>query len=276
MRIVEGTEIVEGLKNLFIKLNYEPPSLEGISFSEHSMDSDELKLAGILDKNMETAKLERRPLCQDCGVAQVFVKIGKFTTYSGASTLRHLIEKGVEQAYETGLLRKSTVRDPFERINEGKNLPAFIHIEETSGDLLEMWGMVKGGGSENVSSLKMISPVEGREGVADFVLETLKNAAGKGCPPYFVGVAVGGTFDTVPTYSKMSILEKSDEDTELKELILKRIKELDYGVLGFPGISAVKELYIKKIPTHIAMMPAAVSLNCHSLRYGKIEFRSNP
>ena len=276
MRIVEGTEIVEGIRNLFIKLNYEPPSLEGISFTEQSMDPDELKLAGILDSNMEKAKLERRPLCQDCGVAQVFVKIGKFTTYSGANTLRHLIERGVREAYSKGLLRKSTVRDPFERVNEGENLPAFIHIEEVSGDMLEIVGMVKGGGSENVSNLKMISPTEGREGVAEFVLETLRNAAGKGCPPYFVGVAVGGTFDTAPIYSKKAILEKSDEDQELRELILEKVKELDYGVLGFPGMSAVKELYIKKIPTHIAMMPTAVSLNCHSLRHGKIEFRSNP
>lgn len=270
MRIIDGSQIIEEVKNLFIRLNYEPESLAGISFIEPGMANDELELATVLDENMLKAKTEMRPLCQDCGVAQVFIKMGKFATYSGASTLAHLINKGVEEAYAEGLLRKSTVTDPFERVNKGRNLPAFIHFEECDGDIFELHGMVKGGGSENVSALKMISPVEGRAGVANFVFETLKFAAGKGCPPYFVGVGAGGTFDNVPMIAKKALLEKSDEDRELSDMIKEKIKELDYGILGFPGISAVKALYIKKEPTHIAMMPAAVALNCHSFRSGKI------
>ncbi|HNW15679.1 MAG TPA: fumarate hydratase [bacterium] len=272
MRIIDGTHIIEAVRNLFIELNYQPESLKNISFKEEGMSDDEAELAKILDENMLNAKDELRPLCQDCGIAQVFIKKGKFVSYSDAPELSILINKGVELAYSDGLLRKSTVRDPFERVNEGKNLPAFIHIEECEGDIFELWGLVKGGGSENVSALKMISPTEGRTGVANFVLETLRSAAGKGCPPYFIGLGTGGTFDSIPVTAKKALLEKCNEDEELYDMIMKRIRELDFGILGFPGISAVKELYIKKEPTHIAMMPVAVALNCHSFRSGKIIF----
>jgi len=272
VRIIEGAHIIEEVKKLFIKLNYHPPSLEGISFLESTMEKDEADLANILNKNMDIASKENRPLCQDCGVAQVFIKIGKHVSFSDSSKLQYLIEKGVEDAYDEGLLRKSTVKDPFERVNEGKNLPVFTYLEECEGDIFEIYGIVKGGGSENVSSLKMLSPSEGREGVASFVFETLKNAAGKGCPPYFAGIGIGGTFDTVSILAKKALMESSNEDTELMEMINEKIKELDYGILGFPGVSAVKALYIKKSPTHIAMMPVAVALNCHSYRCGKIEF----
>ncbi len=272
MRIIEGAHIIEGVRDLFIRLNYDPPSLEGVSFLEPGMGKDESDLANILNKNMDIASKEKRPLCQDCGIAQVFVKLGKCVSFSDAPKLQNLIEKGVEEAYDEGLLRKSTVKDPFDRVNEGRNLPAFIYFEECDGDTFEIYGIVKGGGSENVSSQQMLSPVEGREGVASFVFDTLKNAAGKGCPPYFAGVGVGGTFDTVSTLAKKALMEKRNDDPELMEMISTKIKDLDYGILGFPGISAVKSLYIKKAPTHIAMMPVAVALNCHSYRCGKVEF----
>jgi fumarate hydratase subunit alpha len=272
MRIIDGTHIIEAVRNLFIELNYQPVSLKDVSFKEEGMSDDEAELAKILDENMLNAKNELRPLCQDCGVAQVFIKKGKFVSYSDAPELSILINKGVELAYSEGLLRKSTVRDPFERVNEGKNLPAFIHIEECEGDTFELYGLVKGGGSENVSTLKMMAPTEGRTGVANFVLETLRSAAGKGCPPYFIGVGVGGTFDNVAVIAKKALLEKSNADQKLADIINESVKELDFGILGFPGISAVKALYIKKEPTHIAMMPVAVALNCHSFRSGKIIF----
>lgn len=272
MKIVDGAHIIEAVKELFIKLNYKPPSLENISFLNEGMSNDESVLASILDENMKIAENELRPLCQDCGVAQVFIKKGKFVTYDCAPELSDLINKGVELAYSEGLLRKSTVTDPFERHNVGKNLPAFIHLEETDGDIFEITGMVKGGGSENVSALKMISPAEGREGVTNFVFETLKSAAGKGCPPYFAGIGIGGTFDNIALIAKKALIERSNDDEKLSGMIAEKISELDFGILGFPGTQAVKEFYIKKEPTHIAMMPVAVALNCHSFRYGKITF----
>ena len=271
MRIIEGLAIKEAVKELFIKLNYSPKSLENVVFTDSNMDSFEKQLAGIIDKNREMAKTEKRPLCQDCGIAQVFVKIGKNVTFSDSPSLAILINKGVEEAYSAGLLRKSTVIDPFGRKNEGKNLPAFIHYEFCDGDTFEICGIAKGGGSENVSAQKMLVPADGREGVADLVFETLKNAGGKGCPPYFVGVGVGGTFDSVAALAKKALLEQVCEDNELLEMINEKIKNLGFGVLGFPGKCPVKAVYVKKAPTHIAMMPAAVALNCHSFRTGKVE-----
>lgn len=271
MRIIEGLRIKDAVKELFIKLNYSPVSLENVVFADSGMDHFENQIAEIIDKNREMAKAEKRPLCQDCGIAQVFVKIGKNVTFSDAPSLEILINKGVEEAYSEGLLRKSTVADPFERKNEGKNLPAFIHYELCDGDTFEIYGIAKGGGSENVSAQKMLVPAAGREGVAEFVFETLKNAGGKGCPPYFVGVGVGGTFDSVATLAKKALLEQVCEDNELLEMIDEKIKNLGFGVLGFPGKCPVKAVYVKKAPTHIAMMPAAVALNCHSFRTGRVE-----
>ena len=271
MRIIEGLAIKEAVKELFIRLNYSPESLENVVFSDSKMDLFENQLAEIIDKNRKMAKTEKRPLCQDCGIAQVFVKMGKNVTFSDSPSLAILINKGVEEAYSAGLLRKSTVADPFERRNEGKNLPAFIHYELCDGDTFEIYGIAKGGGSENVSAQKMLVPAVGREGVADFVFETLKNAGGKGCPPYFGGVGVGGTFDSVATLAKKALIEQVCEDNELLEMINEKIKDLGFGVLGFPGKCPVKAVYVKKAPTHIAMMPAAVALNCHSFRTGKVE-----
>ncbi len=271
MRIIEGLAIKEAVKELFIKLNYSPESLDNVVFAKGEMDPFEKQLAEIIDKNHVMAKSEKRPLCQDCGVAQIFVKMGKNVTFSDSPSLEILINKGVEEAYSEGLLRKSTVVDPFERMNEGKNLPAFIHYELCDGDTFEISGIAKGGGSENVSAQKMLVPAVGREGVADFVFETLKNAGGKGCPPYFVGVGVGGTFDSVAALAKKALLEQVCEDNELLEMINEKIKDLGFGVLGFPGICPVKAVYVKKAPTHIAMMPTAVALNCHSFRTGKVE-----
>ncbi|MBO4440949.1 fumarate hydratase [bacterium] len=270
MRIVDGTEIVSAVRRLFIDINYEPESLCGVRFDDDSMGDFERSLADVLQENIVKSASERRPLCQDCGVAQLFVKVGKNLSFSGAPSLEILLNRGVEEAYRDGLLRKSTVCDPFERVNEGKNLPAFIHWELCDGDKLEIYGIAKGGGSENVSTQKMLVPAVGREGVADFVFETLRNAGGKGCPPYFVGVGVGGTFDSVAALAKKALLEQVCEDNELLETINKKIKNLGFGVLGFPGICPVKAVYVKKAPTHIAMMPAAVALNCHSFRVGKV------
>ncbi|MCK5807701.1 fumarate hydratase [bacterium] len=272
MKLIDGHNIVSRVSTLFKQLNVAPPSLEKISFIQPDMDDYEKSLAEVLDENMRIAASEGRPLCQDCGVAQLFVRKGRHVDFTDGYTLTALLEEGVKQAYGEGFLRKSTVDSPFERNNPGTNLPAFIHFEECDGDELTIYGMVKGGGSENVSALTMLSPAAGREGVADFIIETIRSAGGKGCPPYFVGIGVGATFDTVAIEAKKSLLTQEVSDDQLKELIEEKAQSLDFGVLGFPGKHPIKDIFIRTAPTHIAMLPVAVSLNCHSYRCGKIEF----
>ncbi len=270
MKVLDGDIIIRQVKDLFLSLSFTPSSLDGVSFLKPEMTGLERDIAETLDTNMKIAAEEKRPLCQDCGLAQVFIEKGKFFSYSGASTIEELIEEGVRRAYDEGHLRKSMVEHPFERRNTGDNTPIFIHLEEVEGDTLKITGIAKGGGSENVSTLAMLPPSEGRKGVADFVMETLKQAGGKGCPPYFVGIGVGATFDTVASVSKKALVFRTKEDDELLKLIEARLGELDYGLLGFTGKLAVMDIFIKTAPTHIAMMPVAVTLNCHSLRSGTV------
>ncbi len=257
------------IKELILETSVNPQSLHGFSFINSSMTGKELKLAEVLDNNLKIAKETNRPLCQDCGTVQFFVEKGVHFTFSGGAGLETILNSAVKEAYEEGFLRKSMVIHPFERKNTCDNTPAFVHMKETDGAELTIYVMLKGGGSENVSNMKMMTPAEGREGVADFVFETIKKAGGKGCPPYFAGIAVGGTFDTVGTFAKEALIKKENDDDELKTIVLDKLKDLDFGILGFDGSFPVADVYVKTVPTHIAMMPVAVVLNCHSLRIGK-------
>jgi len=272
MNIVDGNTIKAKLKELFIKISFEPETLKNVTFIKDDMQSSEHLLASVLDENLAIAKNEGRPLCQDCGLAQVFIEKGKSFDFSSFYSINSLVEEAVREAYIDGNLRKSVVANPFERVNTKDNTPPIIHLEEVDGSGIKIYAIAKGGGSENVSRLGMLAPAEGREGVADFVIETLKKAGGKGCPPYFIGVGVGGSFDSVATVAKKALITQSFEDRKLYDLIDEKISELDYGVLGFPGKYPVKDIFIKTAPTHIAMMPVAVSLNCHSFRMGQISF----
>jgi len=272
MRCIQGDEIITKLKNLFLEISFEPESLKNISFAHESMDSKERNLAEIIDENMVIAKNEKRSLCQDSGLAQVFIEKGKMCNFSAAYSIDAIVEQAVREAFDEGNLRKSIVSHPFERVNTKDNTPSFVHIKEVDGAGLTMYAIVKGGGSENVSSLKMLEPSKGREGVADFVIETIKKAGGKGCPPYFVGVGVGSTFDSVGILAKEALIKKELNDQKLYDLIDNKLSSIPFGVLGFPGKFPVKSVYIKTAPTHIAMLPVAVSLSCHSYRVGKISF----
>lgn len=272
MKAYDGSVIINKISEFLLKLHFEPQSLAGKSFLMPDMEGIEAQLSAILDENIKIAAAEKRPLCQDCGMVQIFVQKGKFATFSGAANIYSLIEEGVRRAYTDTSLRKSMVTHPFERKNTGDNTPAVIHIEETDGAGLAIKAVIKGGGSENVSAMKMLFPSAGRQGAADFVIETLKKAGGAGCPPYFVGVGVGGSFDSVCLTAKKALLEQSREDSELNDIITSKLASLDFGTLGFPGKYPVKDIFIKTAPTHIAMLPVAVALNCHSFRCGEIIF----
>ncbi len=268
MRVIDGSDITRAVRDLFVSLGTAPVSLEGVVFSAPGLVEPEQTIAKILDENRELARREKRPLCQDCGVAQVFIKKGTHVAFTGAGTLESLVNEGVRRAWQEGSYRSSVVVHPFERINTGDNTPAVIHIEEVDGADLTVYGMMKGGGTENVSILKMLPPAASRSECAGMVLETLENAGGAGCPPYFVGVGVGGTFDSAPLLAKKALVERRRDDEQLAVLIEERVKELSYGMLGFPGTKAVHAVYTAVAPTHIAMLPLAVTVSCHSFRCG--------
>ena len=203
-------------------------------------------------------------------MVEVWVRKGKFASFSDAYTLRPLIDEAVRRAYRDGGLRCSMVADPCDRRNTGDNTPALVHIEETDGAGLEFTVLAKGGGSENVSRVSMLPPSACRAGVADLVLSVLRDAGGAGCPPYVVAVGVGGSVDTAALLAKEALLFDRDDDPELRELITARLPELGYGVLGFPGVKPVSAVRVRKGATHISMLPVAVLLNCHSFRRGRV------
>ncbi len=270
MRIVDGEAIVSALERLLSDIITDPPSLRGVAFCESGMTGVERECARILDENLRIAREEKRPLCQDCGTVHLYVKKGKFATFSGASALQPLVDEAARRAYRDGGLRCSMVADPFGRKNTGDNTPAIIHLEETEGADLEIAVLIKGGGSENVSRLAMLPPSAGRTGVADFVLSVLREAGGAGCPPYVVGIGVGGAFSSVASLAEEALLFDRDDDPELRELVAARLPELGYGILGFPGIKPVSAVLTRTAPTHISMLPVAVLLNCHSFRRGMV------
>ncbi len=269
---MNGDFVVDNIRELFVRLNFNPPSLkdDGVSFSEGGVSDMESEILSIMDENVEIAGKGSRPLCQDCGAAHVSIKKGKHVTFSNAASLNSLVNEGVRQAYSGKNLRKSIVSDPFSRKNTGDNTPVFIDYEETDGDVFEISGMVKGGGSDNVSAVKMLRPSEGREGVANFVAGVLSDARGSGCPPYFAGIGVGATFSHVTKLAAKALMQKSCDDKKLEDMISDRVEKLDFGVQGVPGSTGLKAVFIKKAPTHIAMLPVSVMLNCHSYRCGYV------
>lgn len=227
---------------------------------------------GDIIKNASIARDEYVPICQDTGMAVVFLKIGQDVHIVGGS-LKDAINEGVRRGYEKGYLRKSVVKDPVRRGNTGDNTPAIIHTEIVDGDGFEITIAPKGFGSENMSAVKMLKPSEGIEGIIDFVVSTVKNAGSNPCPPLVVGVGIGGTFEKVAYLAKSALLRDVDSKNpdpyyaELEETLLKKINELGVGPQGFGGKTTALGVNVETFPTHIAGMPCAVNINCHVTRH---------
>lgn len=228
-----------------------------------------------LKENFEIAKERMMPICQDTGTAVVFIELGQQVEIVGGS-FEESIQVGVRKGYQSGYLRKSIVQSPFLRKNTGDNTPAIIHTKIVDGDTLKITVMPKGGGSENVSRLVMLNPAQGREGVAFFVLETLKLAGPNACPPYVVGVAVGGNFEAVAVASKEVLTRdladkgNSDEAIALEQELLIKINELGIGAQGFGGDNTAFSVKVNIMPCHIASLPVAVNISCHVNRHKSI------
>jgi fumarate hydratase subunit alpha len=230
----------------------------------------------ILDRILENAGIaaeERMPLCQDCGTAVVFLEIGQ-EVHISSGDLYAAVEEGVRRGYEEGYLRKSIVRQPFSaRINTRDNTPAVIHSEITPGDRLKIIVAPKGGGSENTCQFTMLTPAQGRQGVIDFVVKTIDEAGSNPCPPLIIGVGIGGTAEKAMLLAKKALLRPVGEahpDPEVAELereLLLRINALGIGPQGLGGRITALAVHAEVFPCHIASLPVAVNLQCHSARY---------
>ncbi len=220
--------------------------------------------------NADIASREKIPLCQDTGVAVVFIEIGQEIHVAG--NLEQAIQDGIAQGYETGFLRKS-VCDPLTRVNSGTNTPAVIHYEIVPGDQLKIFMLPKGCGSENMSGLTMLPPSAGLQGVVDFVVKTVVEAGPNPCPPLLVGVGMGGTFEKAAFLAKKSLqrpfgqASKRADVAALEEDILTKVNEQGVGVQGLGGNHTALAVHIKSFPSHIASLPVAVNIQCHSHRY---------
>ncbi len=232
-------------------------------------------------ENAEIAKEERLGLCQDTGLAVFFVEIGEDVRLKKTSLLRSLrdaITEGTRAGYAEGYLRKSVVEDPVRRKNTGDNTPAFIHWEFVPGDTFKITFIAKGGGAENMSAIRMFAPAAGLEGIEDFVVETADKGGSNPCPPIVVGVGVGGNFEYAALLAKKALLRRPlgshNPDpfyADMEKRLLERINNLGIGPQGMGGRITALAVHVEAFPCHIASMPAAVNIQCHSHRVMSFE-----
>jgi len=276
MRDIEAVEITKTVSSLFREANNFLPddvlaSLEQARETEESPVGREV-LARILENAVISAK-EGIPLCQDTGTAVVFLELGQDAHIVGGD-LYTAVDEGVRQGYNEGYLRKSIVVQPYSgRLNTRDNTPSVIHTDIVDGDRLKITVMPKGGGAENMTRLAMLTPARSRQGVIDFVVNAVDEAGSNPCPPVIVGVGIGGTAEKAVLLAKKALLRKvgepnSDaEAAELEKEILRRINNLGIGPMGFGGRTTALAIHIEVFPTHIASLPVAVNLVCHSARH---------
>lgn len=279
MKEINVSKITEVVKNMCIDANYYlshdvKEKIESAYKQENWPMAKEI-LEKILT-NIDIAKKEEMPICQDTGMACVFVEIGQDVHIIGGN-LKDAINEGIRQGYNEGFLRKSVVKDPLDRINTMDNTPAIIYYDIVEGDKLKIKVAPKGFGSENMSQLKMLKPADGLEGVKDFVLKVVKEAGPNPCPPIVVGVGIGGTFDKAANLAKKALVrplnEKNNNEfyANLEKELLKEVNELGIGPQGFGGKTTALAVNIETYPTHIAGLPVAVNINCHVTRHAEIE-----
>ena len=281
MREIEYNDVVDAVKNMIITTATNLPedtydALKEAMEVEKSPVSKEV-IRQLLE-NADIAKGEKRPLCQDTGLAVFFVKVGADVKINGG-LLKDAINEGTEKGYTEAYLRASTC-EPFSRANlkdtVGYNLPAIIHFDIVEGDKIEIEYAAKGGGSENVSRARVFPPAAGKEGIIEYVKEVISDAGGNPCPPITVGVGIGGTFEKACISSKHALfrdLGTVNEDPEMAELentILEEINKLGIGAMGMGGTKTALAVHIESNPCHIASLPVSVNVQCHSSRHTHI------
>lgn len=278
MREIEVNEIIDAVRELCIKANcvlnddvYN--ALEAAKNTEKSPIGKEI-LCQLID-NADIAKNENVPICQDTGMAIVFVELGQEVHIKGG-LLTDAINEGVRRGYRDGYLRKSVVSDPFIRENTKDNTPAIIHYDIVEGDKIKIIVAPKGFGSENMSKIYMLKPSAGIEGAKDAIVQAVDEAGPNPCPPMVVGVGVGGNFEMAALLAKKALLRPigshSDKPhlREMEEELLQRMNSLGIGPQGLGGVTTVLGVNVESFPTHIAGMPIAVNISCHVTRHAEV------
>ncbi|MBQ1992707.1 MAG: fumarate hydratase [Clostridia bacterium] len=275
-RKIKAETVTETVKQLFMDCNYyigeDISDALKASYDKEKSEVGKQVLCQLMENNKIAAE-ERIPICQDTGMAVLFVKYGDKVVIEDGS-FKTAVENGVRQAYKEGYLRKSVVNDPvFDRINTKDNTPAIIHTEIVPGDKISIVAGGKGFGSENMSAIKMITPSYGVQGVIDFVLDTVRTAGPNPCPPMVVGVGIGGTFEKAAQLAKKATfraINTSNPDpryAEMEEQLLEQINKMGFGPAGLGGTTTALGVNIETYPTHIAGMPVAVNICCHAARH---------
>jgi len=281
MREIEFDTVVKAVRDIIVYCGTDLPqdtydALAQAMEEEKSPVSKEV-IRQILE-NADIAKDEKRPLCQDTGLAVFFVKVGDEVKINGG-LLKDAINEGTEQGYKDAYLRASTC-EPFSRANlkdtVGYNLPAIIHFDIVAGDKIDIEYAAKGGGSENVSRARVFPPAAGKDGIINYVKEVISDAGGNPCPPITVGVGIGGTFEKAVISSKHALfrdigsVNEDPEMAEMEEKILEEINKLGIGAMGMGGTKTALAVHIESNPCHIASLPVSVNVQCHSSRHTHI------
>jgi fumarate hydratase subunit alpha len=278
VREISAETIKNAVKSLFIDSNYELPEDIYSKVKECKLTEKNPLAKNILGKvleNVAAAKEINVPICQDTGMAILFVKLGQDVHIINGN-FNDAVNDGVRAAYKDGLLRKSVVADPLNRVNTKDNTPAIIHLEIVEGESIEITAVPKGFGSENMSKIYMLVPADGRKGVIDAVIQTVKEAGGNPCPPIVVGVGVGGDFEQSAILAKKALIREIGVPNQnpfyakLEEDILSQINKLDIGPQGFGGETTALSVNVEYAPTHIAGLPVAVNIGCHVTRHKTI------
>ncbi len=278
MRNVDAGDIIGALKGLSINASYDlgEDVIEALKKGARTEESPLGK--EILNQILENAKIagsEKMPLCQDTGLAAVFVELGQNVNVVGGD-FEEAVQEGIRQGYGDGFLRKSMVEDPLRRKNTGDNTPGVISTRIVPGDKIKITILPKGGGSENMSAIKMLKPSDGETGVKDFVVDTIRIAGGNPCPPIIVGIGIGGSFDKCAYLAKKSLLRDVGSVhpdpyyASMEKELFERINDLGIGPQGLGGRTTALAVHIETHPCHIASLPVAVNTQCHSARHKEI------
>lgn len=277
MREIQATQITSIIKESVIEINYHLDNSLISKIRKAKAKESSAVATSILDdilKNAEIAGTGVAPLCQDTGVVVVFAEIGQDVHLVGS--FENAVNEGVRQGYEEGYLRKSMVSHPFNRINTQDNTPAIIHTKLVSGDKIKLKIASKGGGSENMSLVKMLTPADGIEGIKSLVLETIKNAGGRPCPPIILGLGIGGNFEKCALLAKEALLRDLDDQNEdpsiaqLEQELKDEINKLGVGPMGVGGLTTCLAVKIDIHPMHIASLPVGINIQCHSARHKEV------